>query len=135
MHTAHFHHGTCMWVRSNDDIMFLPASHVEIGNVLQVIVDGKYVDGSVVTSVKPELKQIMVRAIHIGFNDPQSDFIFVQKEGHVLYPNNPHWLCDAELKGNKEAKMKSKETILFTVEKCNSSTKALGCLYGNIHFY
>jgi hypothetical protein len=134
MSSANFYSGTCMWVKRNGDIMFLPASHVKKGDVLLVIVDGHYVRGSVVTSVKPDLSPITVRAIHIIHNDPESDFIFVQRKGLVQYPTNPQWLYDDELGKNKGGKVKSKKTLLITVEKCDSSTPALGCLDGNIHF-
>jgi len=132
--SANFNSGTCMWVKRKDDIMFIPASHVEKGDVLLVIVYGHYVDGSVVINVRPDYSPITIRAIRIISDDPKSDFIFVQKKGRVQYPTNPQWLCDDELGKNKGAKVKSRETILITVEKCDSSTEALGCLDGNIHF-
>lgn len=132
--SANFYPGTCIQVKRASEIQFLPASHVIKGDVLLVVVDGKYVPGSVVINVKPDKKPITVRAIRIVLNNPESDFIFIQKKGQVQYPTNPQWLRDDELKKNKGAKVKSKKTILITVEKCDSSTSALGCLDGNIHF-
>ena len=133
--TANFYPGTCIWVKRDGKFQFLPASHVKKKDVLLVIVNGQYVDGSVVISIKLDKNPITVRAIHIVLNDPASDYIIVQKEGHVQYPTNPQWLCDDELGKNKGDKVKSRETILITVEKCNSSTEAIGCLDGNILFY
>ena len=132
--SANFYPGTCIQVKRGSEIQFLPASHVIKGDVLLVVMDGKYVPGSVVINVKPDLSPITVRAIHITFGDPDSDFLFIQKKGQVQYPTNPQWLCDSELGKNKGAKVKSKKTLLITVEKCDSSTSALGCLDGNIHF-
>ena len=131
---ANFYPGTCIWVKRGGELLFLPASHVKIGDVLVVIVGGHYVDGSVVISAKPDRTPITVRAIHIVFNGRESDCIIVQKKGLVQYPTNPQWLCDAELGKNKRTKVKSRETVLITVDKCNSSTSALGCLDGGIHF-